>query len=162
VRSSSKNRPDILKLFLGTGFFSGLSPVAPGTAGSLAAIPFIYLLSLWGGVWALLGFLLVWIFISLVTAPAFEAYYGKDPAPFVADEWAGQTIPFLSVGFAGSLAEDIWILVLGFILFRIFDILKPLGIKTMERLPSGTGILADDLLAGLYALLLLKIIILLA
>lgn len=162
MQSSNPQKPGALSFFLGTGFYSGLSPFAPGTAGSLLALPFIYASSVYWGSAGIAFFLFVWILISLLTAPAFERFYGDDPSRFVADEWAGQAVPFVGIAFTGDIAADWWILVLGFILFRLFDIFKPLGIKKAEKLGAGTGILADDLLAGLYALIILKIVILLA
>jgi len=164
VKSSnpSPNPPGALSLLLGTGFYSGLLPFAPGTAGSLAAMPFIYATALWLGPAGVVGFLFLWILISMLTAPSFERFYGEDPSRFVADEWAGQAVPFIGISFVGNLAEEWWILLLGFLLFRLFDIFKPLGIKRAEKLGAGTGILADDLLAGIYALIILKFVILLA
>lgn len=78
----------------------------------------------------------------------------------VADEWAGQIIPFVSISFSGNIGDDALLLLGGFLLFRFFDILKPLGINKLQELPGGYGVLSDDLLAGLYALFSLKLIIL--
>ena len=78
------------------------------------------------------------------------------------DECAGQTIPFLftSFSFATSASfissSDLWILATGFLLFRFFDIKKPLGVNQLQNLPGKFGILADDLLAGVYALVVLE------
>ncbi len=160
MKSSEAGRPGVLSLVLGSGFGSGFSPVAPGTAGSLAAIPVIYLVSVSAGTAGLLLLLIFWIAAGLLTAPAFEQHYGPDPSCFVADEWAGQIIPFLTLTFTLDPLHDLVLLGTGFLLFRFFDIVKPLGVKRLERLPSGWGIMTDDLLAGLYALFSLKIVIL--
>ncbi len=157
--SEEARRPGRLNFLLGTGLGSGLVPVAPGTAGSLAALPVIYFISLYAGTIGLIALLVFWIAASLLTAPAFEAHYGSDPSLFVADEWAGQIIPFLTITFTGTISGDLFLLGLGFLLFRLFDIFKPLGINRLQKFSSGWGILADDLLAGLYALFTLKIII---
>lgn len=77
----------------------------------------------------------------------------------VIDEWAGQGLTFLFIPFSGDVQSQLLILLIGFIFFRFFDILKPLGIKKLQDLPAGWGILADDLLAGLYALICLKTLI---
>lgn len=151
--------PRNLAFWLGTGFGSGLAPKAPGTAGSLVALPFIYGAGILGGALGIAAFLLFWIAASLLTAPGFERAYNDDPSLFVADEWAGQAVPFIGISFSGVLAEDILLLLAGFILFRIFDITKPFGIKAAEKLPSPLGILADDLLAGIYALIVLKLLL---
>jgi len=152
-------RPSFLSLFLGSGFYSGFSPVAPGTFSSFFAVLFSYGLALWLGSFALLCSLFFWCFITLFISPSFEAYFGEDPSQMTADEWAGQIIPFLSISFTGSITNDWWILLTGFLFFRFFDILKPLGIKYLEKLPGGYGILLDDLLSGVYALISLKLII---
>jgi len=77
----------------------------------------------------------------------------KDPSHVVIDEVAGQLLTFMAVpiGWKPLLA--------GFILFRVFDILKPPPVRQLERLPEGTGIVVDDLGAGVYALLVLQILL---
>lgn len=158
MSSSSTPRPGALSFLLGTGLYSGLLPKAPGTAGSFAALLVIYPVGLWFGNLGLGVFLAFWISASLLSLPAFEPAFGKDPALFVADEWAGQTIPFIGMMFTGTIADDVLLLSAGFLFFRLFDIFKPLGIDPLQKLPSGIGVLADDLLAGVYALLCLKLL----
>lgn len=77
----------------------------------------------------------------------------------VIDEWAGQSFVFLSISITGVLKTDLIVLLAGFLLFRFFDILKPLGINQIQKYKGGIGILADDILAGLYALISLKTLI---
>jgi phosphatidylglycerophosphatase A len=146
--------------FLGTGFYTGLSPIAPGTVGSLVATAFIWGLSVQFGLLALLLFLSFWMIVTLRTASWFEKTYGKDPSVMVSDEWAGQVIPFMTIPFSGDILLDWWILLAGFLLFRFFDILKPFGINKLQKLKGGFGILFDDILAGIYALVALKLLIL--
>jgi len=97
-------------------------------------------------------------------APAVIAATGKtDPREVVADELAGQAVtflvsPFLAISAVSS--RDIWLAAaLGFFLFRFFDIAKPWPIRKLERLPGGWGVLADDLMAGVFAAIVLQIII---
>jgi len=80
----------------------------------------------------------------------------KDPGEIVADEFAGQAVTFLGVSAVGG-KEIAIIAVGGFLLFRFFDILKPWPIRNLEKLPNGWGILADDLLAGVFAGIVLHI-----
>jgi phosphatidylglycerophosphatase A len=94
--------------------------------------------------------------ICVKLAPAAIAATGKDdPREVVADELAGQAVTFLAVPLA--IAEtlttgQIWMIAgAGFVLFRLFDITKPWPIRKLEKLPQGWGVLADDLLAGVYA-----------
>jgi phosphatidylglycerophosphatase A len=75
------------------------------------------------------------------------------------DESAGQIVAFLAIPFHYSLYTDIWILLAGFLLFRLFDIFKPFGIRELEKISGKFGILFDDLLAGVYALICLQMIL---
>ena len=95
--------------------------------------------------------------LTLWAADACERRWGDDPSQMVSDEVAGQAITFLFIPFSGQVSLDISILLAGFILFRVFDILKPFGIKRLQHFRSGLGILLDDLAAGLYALLCLQL-----
>ncbi|MEX0844830.1 MAG: phosphatidylglycerophosphatase A [Balneolaceae bacterium] len=148
-----------IKFLLGTGFYSGLIPKAPGTAGSLFSVFIIFLIiqaQIYG---LLLLFVILSSIISLWVAPYFEDEFGEDPGKMVIDEWAGQGLTFITISFSGSPRADILLLISGFLLFRFFDILKPLGINKLQNIKGGTGILADDLLAGLFALICLKTLI---
>lgn len=78
----------------------------------------------------------------------------KDPGQVVADEVAGQMIAFVFV----PATSAPWVLVAGFILFRLFDIWKPYPVRRLEALPSGLGIMADDVLAGIYAAIILSLL----
>lgn len=148
------NRPPLLPLVIATGFGSGFSPWAPGTAGALLATLIWLGISLCTDASGLL-----WItvaLISLFTAAGIWAtnrlipYWGEDPSRVVVDEMAGVWIALLPAP-AGHLGYACG----AFVLFRIFDIWKPLGIRRMEKLPGGTGVMMDDVLAGIYSFILL-------
>lgn len=149
------------KIVTGTFLGSGLLPKAPGTWGSLAFLPVIYLVSVYFGLTGLLLLLGITIILSLWSTTENVKKFGPDPPQFVMDECAGQVIPFLIVTFTLSAGTDLIYLAAGFILFRLFDITKPLGIKQVEKLDGKFGILADDLLAGIYALICLEVLLLL-
>jgi phosphatidylglycerophosphatase A len=146
-------------------FGLGWLPGAPGTWGSaLAAGAFALLLNLDmspGGVAAIMaGLCLAGAAACVTCAPAAEAARGKtDPGEVVMDEVAGQSLTFLPVLALLPVApsvKQIWVTtVLGFLLFRVFDIAKPWPIRKLESLPAGWGVLADDLLAGVYAAIVL-------
>jgi len=90
-------------------------------------------------------------------APAAIARTGKnDPGEVVADEFAGQAVTFMGIA-AITPSQMIVAAVLGFLLFRLFDIVKPWPIRKLEVLPGGWGILADDLLAGVYAAIVFQV-----
>jgi phosphatidylglycerophosphatase A len=147
-----------LKLALGTLFGAGLLPKAPGTWGSLFTLPLVYLCWLASPTFGIALLVLVSVILSLWTAPAATSRYGDDPPEFVMDETAGQALTFLATSFAYSGSANFALLILGFLFFRLFDILKPLGINRLQKLPGKFGILVDDLLAGIYALACLEAI----
>jgi phosphatidylglycerophosphatase A len=134
----------LIKL-LATGFGSGLSPFAPGTAGTLVGVV-ICLLCL-PLPWAMR--LLIVIALSAlsiyVAGQAEIIYQKKDDQRIVIDEIIGLQITMLPV------AINVLSLCAAFVLFRIFDILKPFPIGNLQRLPGGWGVVADDVLAGIYA-----------
>jgi phosphatidylglycerophosphatase A len=139
--------------FFALGFGSGLSPKAPGTMGTLMAVPFVLLwqmLPLWGFALVVLLSCVIGVWLCDVTARNLGVH---DHPGIVWDEFAGYWLTML---FAPS--GWLWLL-LGFVLFRIFDILKPWPIGWVDRRVSGGfGIMLDDILAGIYAGLLLLLI----
>ncbi|MGD9090574.1 MAG: phosphatidylglycerophosphatase A [Desulfobacterales bacterium] len=144
---------DRLVLLLATGFFVGYVPVAPGTFGTLIGLPLCYLLS---GIQIGLSVILVALFIglSITLASAAEKILSqKDAAQIVIDEIAGLLVTFVGLPFNLQTA------VLGFIIFRVFDILKPVPIGWLDtRVSGGSGIVVDDVVAGIYANLVLRFI----
>ncbi len=139
-------------LFLATSGFSGYIRVAPGTFGTLTGIPLVYLISISAMPVALALLLLVIAVSVIVSGRAREYLEGEDPREIVCDEVSGFCVALFGLQFN-------WMnLILGFILFRFFDILKPFPIKAVERrLAGGAGIVADDLMAGVYTNLVLNI-----
>jgi len=139
-----------------TGLGSGYSPVAPGTMGALVAclIWLIFYFFLPFNVCQIATFILTLV-VTIVAIPlcsCSEKMWGPDPSRVVVDEMVGVWIPLLSV----PDNEQWWIyLIASFILFRLFDIFKPLGIRQMEKLPGGLGIMMDDILAGAFSLMIL-------
>ncbi len=136
---------DRLLLLIATGFGLGRAPFAPGTFGSLAGLPLAWglqFLPLWGHILAAAFFFLVGIPICAAGARLLGL---KDPGAVVFDEIAAFGVVFLLVPFNGLTA------VLGFLLFRLFDVWKPWPARRLEMLPDGLGIMADDLAAGLYS-----------
>ena len=134
----------IIKL-LATGFGSGLSPVAPGTIGTLVGIP-ICLFSL-PLIWPL-RFLFVIVILALavfISGRAEMIYSKKDDQRIVIDEIAGFQVAMLPVAITGLH------LCLAFVLFRIFDIWKPFPVSKLQGLPGGWGVVMDDVGAGIYA-----------
>jgi phosphatidylglycerophosphatase A len=168
--SSRKSAGDYLALALAT-WGVGYMPVAPGTFGSAigvglylllraatARIVYLFVLDYHPAYEAVefLRVALMLVAIVCVTAAGIwaatraEKLFGrKDPGRVIVDEIAGQLITFLFIPLAVGLKW--WMLLLGFLLFRLFDIWKPYPIRHLEALESGLGIMADDVLAGIYA-----------
>ena len=158
-----------MKRMLTSCFGLGRLPVAPGTWGSLPPVIIFGLMCYFGASSALItnvmaALILIGGFVCVQFAPAAIAATGKnDPHEVVADELAGQAVtflfsPFLAMGQASGL-QILATTLVGFVLFRIFDISKPWPIRKLEQYPVGWGILADDLLAGVYAWIVLQICI---
>ncbi len=147
-----------LKIVFGTLFGAGLLPKAPGTWGSLFTLPFVYFAYLIHPIFGVAGFAVIASLISLWSTDASVEKFGDDPGQFVIDETAGQALVFLFTSFHYGLSMNTGLLLSGFVLFRIFDIFKPLGIVRLEKLPGKFGILADDLAAGIYALICLELL----
>ncbi len=150
----SAQKIPFFSLLIATGFGSGFSPVAPGTAGALLAV------LLWVGGSFLLPFVLLQVLLAFLvllftglgiyTSGVMEHYWGEDPSRVVIDEMVGVWIPLLVVPDGGW-----WYVLAAFVLFRFFDIVKPLGVRRMERFGGGVGIMMDDILAGVYSAVLL-------
>lgn len=151
-----------IRLISGSLFGVGLLPLAPGTWASLLVLIPIYLIAIQVPYTGLFFFLILTSILSLLTADACVEKWGQDPPEFVMDEATGQAIPFLFITFDGNFPQDLLLLFGGFVLFRFFDILKPLGIDRLQKLPGKFGILIDDLIAGIYALICLHSVILFA
>ena len=133
-------------LAIATLLGAGRSPVAPGTAGTLAALPFAWAAGAWLPAW---GFAAVTVALAALAVwsagEAARRLGAHDPGVVVIDEAAGLfvTLAFVDPGTFTLLA--------GFLLFRAMDVLKPPPARWCERLPGGWGIVTDDLVAGLYA-----------
>jgi phosphatidylglycerophosphatase A len=142
-------------------FGLGFLPVAPGTWGSLpSVVVYMVLAGLVDNPWITFIVMMVLAIDFSLTCILFSdeaiKVSGKDPGEVVVDEGAGQAVTFLFVCF---LAANCCVVgVAGFLLFRIFDIIKPWPCKRLEKLPGGIGILMDDIMAGIYAGVLLLLI----
>jgi len=141
-------------VFLATGFYVGNIPFAPGTFGSLIGLALCFLLAgvqLSAAIIAALLIIGLAIWIANVAARTLKR---KDPGCIVIDEIAGMVVTLIGLPFNLTTA------VTGFILFRILDILKPFPIRILDKQVSGgLGIVADDVVAGIFANLLLRILL---
>ena len=135
-----------LAVFVCTFGYVGFFPIAPGTAGSAAGL-IVYVMFRWLGIPHFELPLIVVLFALGVFygAASEQALGGVDPGPVVIDEVMGMliTLFLIPANWMGMIA--------GFVLFRLFDILKPYPARTLERLPGGLGMMSDDLMAAVYA-----------
>ncbi|OHB44984.1 MAG: hypothetical protein A2Y13_05710 [Planctomycetes bacterium GWC2_45_44] len=144
-------------------FGLGFMPIAPGTWGSLLPIGLFWVIHhFWPNIGVLLAVLAVLTTLSSISCvvlagSAEKITNKKDPGWIVIDEVAGQSVALLPAAFAGE--NILLVCAAAFILFRIFDILKPWPIRNAEKLPGGFGILLDDILAGIYAAAVLTAIL---
>ncbi len=143
----------------------GFLPLAPGTWGSLVGVAIYVAASFLAGEYPAfpkpLCFAITAVLLSGFALLAFwsskkaaEQMGGKDPQVIVIDEILGQLVTFVFIGFTMS-----WpLIVAGFVLFRVFDIWKPYPVRKFESLPDGIGICADDIVAGVYAGVVLSVV----
>ena len=157
-RSAARPRASLWATLVATFFGIGYLRPGPGTWGSAATVLLWWFLGRWivpaWQPWAavLLAATAVLVGIPAATRVA-RASCVKDPQFVVIDEVAGQLITLIAAPMAWKS------LLLGFILFRGFDIVKPPPVRSLERLPEGTGIVIDDVAAGLYALAVMQIVL---
>jgi phosphatidylglycerophosphatase A len=137
---------------LATWFGCGYSPIAPGTVGAAAAVAITFAFG-WGRIHNLVAGVLVGLIGIWAAGVEARSTNTKDPGQVVIDEVAGQWITL-----AGATTLNWKSLLLGFVLFRLFDIWKPAPVRQLEKLPDGTGIIADDLMAGVYGAVVLYLV----
>jgi phosphatidylglycerophosphatase A len=140
--------PDRIAVIIATAGGAGYSPVAPGTVASALTV-----LVLWLVPFSRVGIVVFLIAVTVigvwVAERAERVLGGKDPGAIVIDEVAGMTLSVLAFPLTGP------VLLAGFVLFRLFDVVKPPPAHASQRLRGGIGVMIDDLIAGAYALAVL-------
>ncbi|WP_417721380.1 phosphatidylglycerophosphatase A [Salipiger sp.] len=139
-----------------TFFYVGLLKPAPGTWGSLAALPVAYALLLIGGFWLLLAATLAAFAIGYAATRALTKDGPEDPSWIVIDEVVGQWIALFPVGYGAMLMSvDIWRLwpgwISAFVFFRLFDIWKPWLVGRADARGDALGVMLDDVIAGVFS-----------
>jgi phosphatidylglycerophosphatase A len=154
LKDSVKNSVDFFCRALASCLWIGYAPIAPATVCSFAVTIVLWLSG------ALESPNYIWIIpaivvVGVVTATRAERAYGHDGRQIVIDEVAGQMIAFV------AMPPSATVFIGGFFLFRFFDILKPFPVGRSQSLPGGLGVVADDVLAGIYANLILRVLVVL-
>jgi len=134
-----------LGVFVATCAHVGYAPVAPGTFGSLVALVLYYLIRRQQSTTIELGAIAVIVVIGLWSATEAEHHFGGiDPGPVVIDEVVGMLMTL------ALHPVNIWGAIVGFLIFRVLDIVKPWPARRLELLPGGFGVVLDDMMAGVY------------
>jgi len=144
-----------MRKFIVTCGYLGYLPLVPGTFGTLPAVALFFLAAQTPLPDLIIAAVLL---CACVAAVAFgkgaQGDFGtEDPRPFVLDEFAGYLVTVLCLGSGGF----VWKAVLAFVAFRFFDVVKPFPARRLEALPGGWGILLDDIMAGIYANIAVRI-----
>lgn len=150
---SQEEKIDFLKKIIATGFFLGYIPIAPATFSCVISIIIWYFLIEYKIIYITVATLL--FIVGLLISNDLTKVWGKDPHKIVIDEYASLLLPLM---FTPSRLLP---LVITFVLFRIFDIIKPPPLRKLEKLPGGWGIMLDDLGAAIYTTIIIIIITLL-
>jgi phosphatidylglycerophosphatase A len=140
-----------LRTATATLLFSGYAPIAPGTAGTAVTAVLYYLFCSSLGTLGWIAVLTTVTLVAVAAAGSAERLWGKDPGRVVIDEAAGYlvTVAFLPHGWMTA--------VIGFFVFRFFDIVKPAPVRKLEDLPGGWGVVFDDVGAGIYGQLFIRL-----
>jgi phosphatidylglycerophosphatase A len=138
-------------LLITTFFYIGFTPLIPGTFGSIAGLSLFYLVRHSGILYALVT--LIVIFLGFLFSTRAEGILNKkDPAAVVIDEVAGMLLTLMFIPY------DTKLIIIGFFLFRLLDTLKPYPADKLQKLKGSLGIMGDDIIAGLYANIVLQLV----
>lgn len=173
-QSTVKSKTPLLPAIIGTGFGAGYWPWGPGTAGALLALVLWFVVSMIcvkqsSVVAVTLVLILLFQCLGIWSANKLEHYWGKDPKRVVVDEMVGVWIALLAVPSIVDAVPttiepniispiSLGYAIAAFVLFRFFDIVKPFGIRHMEKMGGGVGVMMDDVLAGIYSFFILYIV----
>jgi phosphatidylglycerophosphatase A len=148
MNGEKENFFEKLIVFIATGFGLGLSPVASGTAGTLLGVVILFVMGSLSLGWQITVSVILAIIAMPICGIAEDFYGKKDDGRIVADEYL--TFPICMLGL--PWATHWWLLVIGFIVNRLLDIIKPPPAHQAQDLVGGIGIVMDDVISSLYAL----------
>ena len=143
-----------LGLFIATCGYIGYAPVAPGTFGSAAGLAVFYAVRSTASVPVEIAAIVILFAVGIWSGTEAEHHFGGiDPGPVVLDEVVGMliTLALLPVNIFGAIV--------GFLVFRVLDVIKPWPAAQMERLPGGLGVMADDGMAAVYGNLIMRVLL---
>lgn len=143
---------NLFEKIIGSTFFTGYIPVAPGTFASMIAF-LIYFIPGFEKLWIIIPAVVLFFIYGVYVSFKFEAVYGKDPSECTVDELVGSWIALV------ALPKTVLIAVTSFFIWRILDIIKPFPARTSENLLGGWGIMMDDVISGFYTLIIVHLIV---
>jgi phosphatidylglycerophosphatase A len=150
---SKQNTVPFFSRLVATGFFSGYSPIIPGTAGSLVGVALYFIPGMENNLTLAIVTIIIFI-LGTVTSAQVERQFGEDPQIVVIDEIVGMWVSLI------AFPKTLWIILLAFFFFRLYDIVKPPPARQLEHLKHGLGIMLDDIAAGIYANITVRILLL--
>jgi phosphatidylglycerophosphatase A len=152
LENSSEIKISFIEKLIGSGFYTGYIPFAPGTFGSLIAL-FIYWIPGFENPVIMFAAIIVFAAYGIYVGNKFDKKYGKDPSECTVDEMVGQWIALLFV------PKTVILSVVVFLIWRFFDIVKPYPARKLEYLAGGLGIMVDDVVSGFYSLIVIHLIL---
>lgn len=151
-----------LAFFISTLCYCGYFPKAPGTIGSLVSIPIIFFICYCFGFFGLLLTISISFVVALIAVKKVLMYTKHDPSFVVIDEFIGQSVTFVLIADTLKNNTNIIPYIIGFILFRIFDITKPFPVSYADKkMENAAGVVLDDVFAGFYGTIILYLIMIL-
>lgn len=141
---------NLFEKIIGSGFFTGYIPFASGTFGSLAAV-LIYLIPGFENYYIIIPSTIILLLYGVYVSGKFEKQYGKDPSQCTVDEIVGTWISLI------LLPKKLLIILSAFLLWRLLDIIKPFPARDSEKLEGGVGIMLDDVISGIYTLIIIHL-----
>lgn len=144
---------NFIENFLGSGFYTGYIPIASGSFASLMAL-LIYLVPGFENYFIHIPLILIFTIYGIFIGNKFEIKFGKDPAECTIDEVVGMWISLL------FLPKSLFLSFIAFLIWRVLDIIKPAPARNVEKLKGGVGIMADDIIASTYTLIIMQLLVL--
>jgi len=149
ISSEPIDKPNFLDKLLATGFGGGLSPVAPGTIGSVIGL-IVYFIPGFEKIYVIFPAIIIFFLWGSYAAGKMEKVYGHDPSRVVIDEIVGIWISLVLV------PKKLFLIAIGFLIFRMLDIFKPFPSNYFDKKTGGFAIMLDDAIAGIYANILVQ------
>ena len=145
-------RINFFEKLIGSGLYSGYSPVASGTAASMVAL-LIYFIPGFEQLYIIVPVSILFLLYGIPLGSKFEKIYGKDPKQCTIDEFVGMWISLI------ALPKTMEVAITTFFIWRVLDIIKPPPARKLEKINGGIGIMIDDVVSAIYTLLIMHVVV---